>query len=131
MDGELSKIKLSEDYTPSENEEYMSTKQLEYFSLKLKSMLDELEKQELEDNSIGTYYSAEYSGSEKLIKRRKERKEKIKEALEKIKLGTYGYCDGTGEEIGVERLEANPLAIYCIEEQERIEKEKNIYNTDD
>ncbi|QOD37892.1 TraR/DksA family transcriptional regulator [Candidatus Wolbachia massiliensis] len=128
---ELPKIKLSEDYIPSESEEYMSIKQLEYFSLKLQSMLAELEKQELEDSSIGLYYSDEDSGNEKLIQRRKERKEKIKEALEKIKLGTYGYCDGTGEEIGVERLKANPLAVYCIEEQERLEKEKNVYNTDD
>ncbi|MDE5066096.1 TraR/DksA family transcriptional regulator [Wolbachia endosymbiont of Drosophila malagassya] len=127
----LPKIKSPEDYTPSEDEEYMSVKQLEYFSLKLQSILAELEKQELEDNSIDTYYSDEDSGNEKLIKRRKDRKEKIKEALEKIKLGTYGYCDGTGEEIGVERLKANPLAIYCIEEQERVEKEKNVYNIND
>ncbi|MGL9718331.1 MAG: TraR/DksA family transcriptional regulator [Wolbachia sp.] len=125
---ELPKMKLSEDYTPSENEEYMSVKQLEYFNLKLQSMLAELEKQELED---GIYYSDEDSGNEKLIKRRKDRKEKIKEALEKIKLGTYGYCEETGEEIGVERLKANPLAIYCIEEQERLEKEKNVYNIED
>ncbi|BFD47902.1 TraR/DksA family transcriptional regulator [Wolbachia endosymbiont (group A) of Acrocera orbiculus] len=127
----LLKIKSPEDYTPSEDEEYMSVKQLEYFSLKLQSILAELEKQELEDNSIDTYYSDEDSGNEELIKRRKDRKEKIKEALEKIKLGTYGYCDGTGEEIGVERLKANPLAIYCIEEQERVEKEKNVYNIND
>ncbi|WP_375604080.1 TraR/DksA C4-type zinc finger protein [Wolbachia endosymbiont of Anurida maritima] len=127
----LPKIKSPEDYTPSEDEEYMSVKQLEYFSLKLQSILAELEKQELEDNSIDAYYSDEDSGNEELIKRRKDRKEKIKEALEKIKLGTYGYCDGTGEEIGVERLKANPLAIYCIEEQERVEKEKNVYNIDD
>ncbi|MCV3769191.1 MAG: TraR/DksA family transcriptional regulator [Wolbachia pipientis] len=124
----LPKIKLPENYTPSEDEEYMNIKQLEYFNLKLQSMLDETEKQELENN---TYYSDEDSENEKLIKRRKEKKEKIKEALEKIKLGTYGYCEGTGEEIGAERLKANPLAIYCIEEQERLEKEKNIYNTED
>lgn len=127
----LPKIKSPEDYTPSEDEEYMSVKQLEYFSLKLQSILAELEKQELEDNSIDTYYSDGDNGNEELIKRRKDRKEKIKEALEKIKLGTYGYCDGTGEEIGVERLKANPLAIYCIEEQERVEKEKNVYNIND
>ncbi|MDX5495483.1 MAG: TraR/DksA C4-type zinc finger protein [Wolbachia endosymbiont of Nomada marshamella] len=127
----LPKIKSPEDYTPSEDEEYMSVKQLEYFSLKLQSILAELEKQELEDNSIDIYYSDGDSGNEELIKRRKDRKEKIKEALEKIKLGTYGYCDGTGEEIGVGRLKANPLAIYCIEEQERVEKEKNVYNIND
>lgn len=125
---ELPKIKLLEHYVPSEDEEYMSTKQMEYFKLKLESMFKELEKQELGDS---TYYSDDDNGNEKLIKRRKDRKEKIKDALEKIKLGTYGYCDGTGEEIGIGRLKANPLAIYCIEEQERIEKEKKVYNTED
>lgn len=125
---ELPKIKLPENYVPSEDEEYMGTKQLEYFKLKLESMFKELEKQELGDS---TYYSEDDNGNEKLIKRRKDRKEKIKEALEKIKLGTYGYCDGTGEEIGIGRLKANPLAIYCIEEQEKIEKDKNVYNTED
>ncbi len=125
---ELPKIKLPEDYTPSEDEEYMNVKQLEYFSLKLQSMLVEMEKQKLEDSA---YYSDEDSGNEKLIRRRKERKEKIKEALKKIKLGTYGYCERTGEEIGTERLKANPLATYCIEEQERLEKEKNAYNIED
>ena len=128
MNRELLKAIPLRNYIPSENEEYMSVKHLEYFSTKLQSMLNELEEQELEESR---YYSVEDSENEKLIKRRKERKEKIKEALEKIKFGTYGYCDGTGEEIGIRRLEANPLAIYCIEEQERIEKEKSIYNIDD
>ncbi|MDN5247754.1 MAG: TraR/DksA family transcriptional regulator [Wolbachia endosymbiont of Tyrophagus putrescentiae] len=128
MNGELLRVMLQEDYTPSENEEYMSIKHLEYFNVKLQSMLDELEEQELEESKYGSIGDGE---NEKLIKRRKEKKERIKEALEKIKLGTYGYCDGTGEEIGIERLKANPLAVYCIEEQERIEKEKSIYNTDD
>ncbi|OEY86572.1 molecular chaperone DnaK [Wolbachia pipientis] len=116
---------LLEDYIPSENEEYMNTKHLEYFHVKLQAMLDELERQELQ------FYSIADDENEKLIKRRKEKKEKIKEALEKIKLGTYGYCEGTGEEIGIKRLEANPLAIYCIEEQERIEKERSLYSIDD
>ncbi|MDG7056219.1 MAG: TraR/DksA C4-type zinc finger protein [Wolbachia endosymbiont of Meromenopon meropis] len=125
---ELPKIELPENYTPSEEEEYMNIQQLEYFNLKLQSMLAELEKQELE--YVTTYYSNEDSGNEKLIQRRKDRKGEIKEALEKIKLGTYGYCEGTGEEIGIERLKANLLATYCIEEQERLEKEKNVYNTE-
>ncbi|QKX02775.1 TraR/DksA family transcriptional regulator [Wolbachia endosymbiont of Litomosoides sigmodontis] len=125
---ESPKIKLPKSYTPSEDEEYMSIKQLKYFNSKLRSMLAELEKQELEDS---VYYTDEDGENEKLIKHRKDKKEKIKEALEKIKLGTYGYCDRTGEEIGVARLKANPLAVYCIEEQERLEKEKNVYNIDD
>ncbi len=116
---------ISEDYIPSENEEYMNARHLGYFSAKLQCMLNELERQELQ------FYSIEDEENEKLIERRKEKAEEIKEALEKIKLGTYGYCEGTGEEIGVRRLEANPLAIYCIEEQERIEKEKSLYGVDE
>lgn len=110
-----------QDYVPSESEEYMNTKHLEYFSEKLQSMLNELKQQAL----------IEDSDDEKLAKRRADKEEKIKEALKKIIDGTYGYCDETGEKIGIGRLEANPLAIYCIEEQERIEKEKSMYNTDD
>ncbi|WP_253299880.1 TraR/DksA family transcriptional regulator [Wolbachia endosymbiont of Chironomus riparius] len=108
----------------SEDEEYMNLKHLEYFNKKLQFMLNELE---IQKSDGSTYYFIEDDENEKLIGRRKEKGEKIREALEKIKLGTYGYCEGTGEEIGLERLEANPLAIYCIEEQERIEKEKRIY----
>ncbi|WP_339048967.1 TraR/DksA family transcriptional regulator [Candidatus Mesenet endosymbiont of Phosphuga atrata] len=47
---------------------------------------------------------------------------KINNALKKIDSGQYGYCEGTGEEIGIERLEIDPLALYCIEEQERQEQ---------
>lgn len=125
---ELPKIELPKGYAPSEDEDYMNTKQLEYFSLKLQLMKNELEQQE---KAGSTYSPDDNSGNEELAKRRKDRKEKVDEALERIKLGTYGYCDGTGEEIGIERLKANPLAIYCIEEQERIEKEKTVYNTED
>ncbi|VVC35158.1 Zinc finger, DksA/TraR C4-type [Cinara cedri] len=110
-----------QDYVPSESEEYMNKKHLEYFSEKLHSMLNDLKQQALIDDSDDT----------KLAKRRTDKEEKIKEALKKITDGTYGYCDETGEEIGIGRLEANPLALYCIEEQERIEKEKSMYNIDD
>lgn len=110
-----------QDYVPSESEEYMNKKHLEYFSEKLQLMLNELEQQAL----------IEDSDDEKLAKRRADKKEKIQEALKKITDGTYGYCNETGEEIGIGRLKANPLALYCIEEQERIEKEKSMYNIDD
>ncbi|MBD0391605.1 TraR/DksA C4-type zinc finger protein [Wolbachia endosymbiont of Pentalonia nigronervosa] len=121
MNRELLGVMSIQDYVPSENEEYMNKKHLEYFSEKLQLMLNELEQQAL----------IEDSDNEKLAKRRTDKKEKIQEALEKITDGTYGYCDETGEEIGIGRLEANPLALYCIEEQERIEREKSMYNIDD
>ncbi|MEM6606406.1 MAG: TraR/DksA C4-type zinc finger protein, partial [Pseudomonadota bacterium] len=56
--------------------------------------------------------------------RDRERKliRKINAALERINQGTYGYCEKTGEEIGLARLEARPIATMCVEAQERYEK---------
>ena len=52
---------------------------------------------------------------------------KIDQALNKIKDGTYGYCEETGEPIGLKRLMARPIATLSIEAQERHEKEEKIY----
>ena len=52
---------------------------------------------------------------------------KIDHALKKLKDGTYGFCEETGEPIGLQRLIARPIATLCIEAQERHEKEEKIY----
>jgi DnaK suppressor protein len=54
---------------------------------------------------------------------------KINAALQRIKDGTYGYCEATGEPIGVKRLEARPIATLSIEAQELRERRKRIYGT--
>ena len=52
---------------------------------------------------------------------------KIDKALNKLKDGTYGYCEETGEPIGLKRLIARPIATLSIEAQERHEQEEKIY----
>ena len=59
--------------------------------------------------------------------RRRKLVNKIDQALKRIKNGTYGYCEETGEPIGLQRLIARPIATLCIEAQERHEKEEKIY----
>ena len=66
--------------------------------------------------------------------RDRERKllKKIQFSLKKIEHGSYGYCEETGEEIGLERLEARPVATLCLEAQERREiKDKQYREGDD
>ena len=52
---------------------------------------------------------------------------KIEQALKRIKDGTYGYCEETGEPIGIKRLIARPIATLCIAAQEKHEKEEKVY----
>ena len=53
---------------------------------------------------------------------------KINDALKRIEDGTYGYCEETGEPIGLERLEARPVATLSIEAQERHERMEKTYD---
>ena len=62
--------------------------------------------------------------------RRRKLLNKIDQALKKLKDGTYGYCEETGEPIGLKRLIARPIATLCIEAQERHEKKEKIYVED-
>jgi len=52
---------------------------------------------------------------------------KIDQAVKKIQDGTYGYCEETGEPIGIKRLIARPIATLCIDAQEKHEKEEKVY----
>ncbi|WP_339046370.1 TraR/DksA family transcriptional regulator [Candidatus Mesenet endosymbiont of Agriotes lineatus] len=131
-------IELPENYKPSQDEDYMNPMQLEYFKRKLLLMQSLLTKQT--ENKISTVL--DYKGRDKDIvdmasreyeisieletnERSLESIKKINNALKKIDSGQYGYCEGTGEEIGIARLEIDPLALYCIEEQERQERLNN------
>ena len=59
--------------------------------------------------------------------RRRKLVNKIDRALKRLKNDTYGYCEDTGEPIGLKRLIARPIATLCIEAQEKHEKEEKIY----
>ncbi|WP_333023229.1 TraR/DksA family transcriptional regulator [Wolbachia endosymbiont of Pentidionis agamae] len=132
------RITLPVNYIPSEDEEYMNPLQLEYFKKKLESMFDDLTKYKVhqKDSASLGVASADidnlsFSENEELMERRRKKHLEINEALKRIELGIYGYCTETGEEIGIGRLEANPLATCCIEEQERKESLKNVYNIEE
>ncbi|MDX2073729.1 MAG: RNA polymerase-binding protein DksA [Alphaproteobacteria bacterium] len=126
---------LPKGYKPTEKEEYMNKNQLEYFRQKLVAWRDELlaESQETIDNlkeenwrepDIADRASLETDAAVELRTRNRYLKliGKIDAALQRIKDGEYGYCEETGDPIGLKRLEARPVATLTIEAQERHEK---------
>lgn len=134
---------LPPDYKPSANEEYMNETQVEYFRQKLQDWKKSLLVQSqdtLEDlrqgglNQPDEVDRASMETDKALDLRTKDRARKliskINDALKRIEDGTYGYCEETGEPIGVERLEARPVATLSIEAQERHERMEKTYNED-
>jgi DnaK suppressor protein len=134
-------IVLEADYKPSADEEYMNEKQLEYFRQKLEAWKKSLVNQSedtLEDlrqgglNQPDDIDRAALETDKSLDLRTKDRARKligkINEALERIADGTYGYCEETGDPIGLERLEARPIATLSIDAQERHERMEKTYD---
>ena len=134
---------LPPDYKPSADEEYMNEMQVEYFRQKLldwkKSLLaqsqDTLEElRQCGLNQPDELDRASMETDKALDLRTKDRARKliskINDALKRIEDGTYGYCEETGEPIGVERLEARPVATLSIEAQERHERMEKTYSED-
>ena len=132
---------MSRKYIPNEKEKYMSTKQKAYF----KERLVEWKKEIIEVNNKSLYLNEvdheiaspdivdqASSQTEKTVEMRtlnRQRKllTKIDQAIKKIKNGTYGYCEETGEPIGVKRLIARPIATLSIEAQEKHERDEKIF----
>jgi len=134
-------ITLPPDYVPGKKEEYMNDMQLEYFRRKLLEWKKELLAQSsdtLDDlrqgglNQPDDIDRASLETDKSLDLRTKDRARKlilkIDAALERIEDGTYGYCEETGEEIGIERLMARPIATLCVEAQERHERMEKTYD---
>ena len=126
--------KLPKGYLPSSKEEYMNSKQLEYFRQKLTVWRDELVEESRETISnlqtevrdVGDEAeraTRETENSLELRTRDRYRKliNKINKTLARLDEGDYGYCEETGEEIGLERLEARPIATLSLDAQERWE----------
>ena len=134
--------KISKNYRPTENEKFMSAKMKEYFRLKLVEWRIELLKEssqtlanlQKEESSakpdITDRATEEIERSFELRTRDRERKliSKIDSALRRIKKGSYGYCEETGEAIGIKRLEARPVATLSIEAQEMHEQQEKKIN---
>ncbi len=122
-------------YIPKENEEYMNTMQLQYFKnllltrrkvlvSGLKSFRDDLKNtmyKTADPVDIGAAHADIYLDFHASLRNGGAVAE-IDAALMKIADGEYGYCEHTGEEIGLKRLMANPTATLCIEAQEICER---------
>ncbi|MEK6747173.1 MAG: RNA polymerase-binding protein DksA [Pseudomonadota bacterium] len=130
----------ADNYKPSEKEEYMNKNQLEYFKQKLLAWREELitESQETINNlkeenwqepDLSDRASLETEAGVELRTRNRYLKliGKIDSALRRIEEGSYGYCEETGDPIGLKRLEARPIATMTIEAQERHEKMEKQY----
>ena len=132
---------MSKKYIPNEKEKYMSEKQKAYF----KTKLIEWKKEIIETNNKSLYLTdvdheisspdiidQASSQTEKTVEMRtlnRQRKllTKIDQAIKKIKDDTYGYCEETGEPIGIKRLIARPIATLSIEAQEKHERKEKIF----
>ena len=134
-----------ETYKMKAREKYMSKKQLNHFKKILLTWKSQLETEagktvnHMKNESISFADPNDRASQEsdfglELRTRDRERKllKKIQFSLKKIENGSYGYCEETGEEIGLERLEARPVAVLCLEAQERREiKDKQYSEGDD
>ena len=130
-------------YRPTEKEPFMNERQKEYFRQKLAIWREDILKeakdtlQHLQDENVNHPDLADRASSEtdraiELRARDRQRKliNKIDAALHRIDDGSYGYCDETGEPIGIKRLEARPIATLSVEAQERHERRERIYRDD-
>lgn len=126
---------LPPNYKPSEKEPYMCEQHLLYFQQKLLDWRDELLRESaqtveelketnLQEPDLTDRASTETDQALDLRTKDRARKliKKINQALERIEDGTYGFCEETGEPIGLKRLEARPIATLCLEAQEKHEK---------
>ena len=137
-------VKISKSYTPKESEKYMCAKHLVFFKKKLQDWKNELKRSSnqaifnssLDDNSTSADIVDQASSyTEKNVELRAINRQiklisKIESALKKIEEGTYGFCEETGEPIGLKRLIARPVATLCISAQERHEKDEKVYADD-
>jgi len=134
---------LDSDYTPSDDEEYMNPKQQEYFRMLLvewkKSILSAAEGtlQSLQDGPIrepdlNDRASSETDWGIELRTRDRQRKliAKIDSALRRIDKGEYGYCEVSGDPIGLKRLIARPIATMTVEAQEAHERREKVSRDD-
>jgi DnaK suppressor protein len=127
-------INLPAGYHPQAREEYMGPRQLAYFRAKLqkwredlveesKQTIDNLREEVRDVGDEAERATRETENSLELRTRDRYRKliAKIDKALKRIEEGRYGFCEETDEEIGIERLDARPIATLCLDAQERWE----------
>jgi len=134
-------VRISKKYVPNKKEKYMCEKHKAYFKQKLTEWKNEI----IKSNSQALYSSnlvdnvsspdivdqassyTEKSVEMRTVNRQIKLISKIDAALKSLKNGTYGFCEETGEPIGLKRLIARPIATLSIAAQERHEREEKIY----
>ncbi len=127
-------------YRPTDDEPFMNPRQREYFRRKLETWKEEIlrESRETLDNlqeesqnhpDLADRASSESDRALELRTRDRQRKliAKIDAALKRIEDGTYGFCEETGDPIGVARLDARPIATLSLEAQEMHERREKVY----
>ena len=127
-------------YRPNEDEPFMNERQLKYFRQKLLIWKDDILREsgetlrhlqaETENHpDIADRASSETDRALELRTRDRQRKliSKIDDALRRIEDGSYGYCEETGEPIGLARLDARPIATLSLEAQERHERRERVH----
>ena len=133
--------KIVRKYIPNEKEKYMCAKQKAYFKKRLiewKNEIMEINSKTLYlndvDNEISSPDIVDQAASQteknvemRTINRQRKLVNKINKAIKKIQDDTYGYCEETGEPIGVKRLIARPIATLSIEAQEKHERNEKIF----
>ena len=132
---------MTKKYTPNEKEKYMCAKHKTYFKKRLMEWRNEIIENNTKSlylNEIGHEISSpdmvdqassqtEKSVEMRTINRQRKLLNKIDKAIKKINDDTYGYCEETGEPIGLKRLVARPIATLTIEAQEKHEKNEKIF----
>ena len=130
-------------YRPTDDEPFMNERQLEYFKQKLLNWKDDILRESRETLShlqtdtenhpdLADRASSETDRALELRTRDRQRKliSKIDEAMRRIEEGIYGFCEETGEPIGLARLEARPIATLSLEAQERHERRERVHRDD-
>ena len=132
---------MTKRYIPNEKEKYMCAKHKAYFKKRLtdwRNEIIEIKSKGLYLNDFDTEISSpdiidqasshtEKSVEMRTLNRQMKLLSKIDKALKKIQDNTYGYCEETGEPIGIKRLIARPIATLSIEAQEKHEKNEKVF----
>ena len=132
---------MAKKYVPTEKEKYMNSKQKMYFRKKLTEWKNDITKSNNKalylneiDHEISSADIIDQASSQteknvemRTVNRQRKLISKIDQAIKRIDNDTYGYCEETGEPIGIKRLLARPIATLSIEAQEKHEKNEKIF----
>jgi DnaK suppressor protein len=143
MKAAVSVLIVEDEYRPTDDEPFMNERQLDYFRKKLlawkedilresRGTLTNLQAETENHPDLVDRASSEADRALELRTRDRQRKliSKIDEALRRIEDGSYGWCEETGEPIGLARLEARPTATLSLEAQERHERRERVHRDD-